>query len=81
MSHFPRLQTVIAQTLKIDAPLVKPESTSDDFPAQWDSMGQVNLIMALEEAFEVYIEPEDFETLKSVAAIQALLVREGAPGA
>ena len=68
MSHFPRLQTVIAQTLKIDAPLVKPESTSDDFPAQWDSMGQVNLIMALEEEFELEVPDEDAEKLTTVGA-------------
>lgn len=81
MTHFARLQIVIGQTLKIEPAALTPDSVSDDFPAQWDSMGQVNLIMALEEAFGVYIEPEDFETLKSVAAILALLKREGVQGA
>lgn len=80
MNLFARLQTVIAYTLKLDPSAVTPASVSDDFPAQWDSMGQVNLIMALEETFGVYIEPEDFSTLKSVAAIEALLEREGVQG-
>lgn len=81
MSHFPKLQGVIAQTLKIEASSLTTLSTAEDFPAQWDSMGQVNLIMALEESFGIYIEPEDFETLKSVEAILALLQREGVQGA
>jgi acyl carrier protein len=75
MNPFPRLQNVIARTLKIEPAALTPESVSDDFPAQWDSMGQVNLIMALEEEFGIYIEPDDFGTLKSVAAILALLER------
>jgi acyl carrier protein len=77
MNPFPRLQTVIARTLKIEPSALTPDSVSDDFPAQWDSMGQVNLIMALEEEYGIYIEPDDFGTLKSVAAILALLERAG----
>ena len=75
MNQFPRLQTVIARTLRIEPSALTTQSVSDDFPAQWDSMGQVNLIMALEEEFGIYIEPDDFGTLKSVAAILALLER------
>jgi acyl carrier protein len=77
MNLFSRLQTVIARTLKIEPSALTPDSVSDDFPAQWDSMGQVNLIMALEDEFGIYIEPDDFGTLKSVAAILALLERAG----
>lgn len=77
MTLFPRLQSVIAATLKIDPAVLGPQSGSEDFPAQWDSMGQVNLIMALEDAFGLFIEPEDFGALKSVPAIEAYLRQAG----
>lgn len=80
MSLYSRLQPVIALTLKIEPGNLGPTSTSEDFPAQWDSMGQVNLIMALEEEFDVFIEPEDFNALKSVAAIEAYLQKAGVQG-
>lgn len=77
MSLFSRLQSVIALTLKIDPASLQPASSSEDFPAQWDSMGQVNLIMALEDEFGLFIEPEDFGALKSVPAIEAYLLKAG----
>ena len=80
MSLFLRVQPVVASTLKIEPGSLGPTSTSEDFPAQWDSMGQVNLIMALEEEFNVFIEPEDFNALKSVAAIEAYLRKAGVQG-
>lgn len=78
MSPFDRLQTLISRTLKVPADQITPTTSHEDMPAQWDSMGQVNLIMSLEEAFGVFIEPEDFERLKSVPAILAYLEAQGA---
>lgn len=77
MSLFNRLQAVIGSTLKVPLEQILPSTTQEDMPAQWDSMGQVNLIMTLEETFGVYIEPEDFERLKSVPAILAYLGAQG----
>jgi acyl carrier protein len=68
MSLFDQLQKTIAATLKVAPSKVLPESSSDDLSA-WDSLGQVNLMMALEQTFDVYIEVEDFDKLKSVPAI------------
>lgn len=78
MSLFDRLQTLIGNTLKVPVDHITPTTSHEDMPAQWDSMGQVNLIMSLEEAFGVFIEPEDFERLKSVPAIVAYLEAQGA---
>lgn len=76
MSLFERLQTTIAQTLKVPAAQVRADTRNEDLPA-WDSLGQVNLIMALEQTFGVYIEVEEFENLKSVPAILAFLEAQG----
>lgn len=76
MTTFEKLQKTIATTLKV-APAKVTETTRDqDLPA-WDSLGQVNLIMALEQEFDVYIEVEEFGNLNSVPAILAFLGQQG----
>ncbi|HMO46582.1 MAG TPA: acyl carrier protein [Rubrivivax sp.] len=77
MSHFPRLQTTIAETLKIPPASITPETRDEDVPA-WDSLGHVKLIMAIEQAFDLYIEVDDFGELKSVPAILGYLQNNGA---
>lgn len=75
MSLFERLQPTIANALKVPANQVTPTTRDEDLSA-WDSLGQVNLIMALEQTFGVYIEVEDFEKLKSVPAILEYLASQ-----
>ena len=77
MSLFERLRPVIAATLKLPLASITPTTGHEDAPANWDSLGQVNLIMSLEETFGVYVEPEHFERLKSVPAILQYLDEQG----
>jgi len=65
---FERLQVLIATTLKVPPTRIKATTTQDELVA-WDSLGHVNLMMALEQSFGLYIEVEDFEALNSVPAI------------
>lgn len=76
MSLFERLQHTIATTLKVPAVRVTATTRDEDLPA-WDSLGQVNLMMAIEQTFDLMIEVEDFEQLKSVPAILDYLGRQG----
>lgn len=76
MSLFERLQQTIATTLKVPAARITPSTRDEDLPA-WDSLGQVNLMMAIEQTFDLMIEVEDFEQLKSVPAILDYLGRQG----
>lgn len=76
MSLYPRLRDTIAATLKVGADAVGETTAADDLAA-WDSLGHVNLMMALEQTFGVYIEVEDFENLRSVPAILDYLARNG----
>jgi acyl carrier protein len=68
MTTFEQLQQVIATTLNI-APQKITETTTDEDIAAWDSLGHVNLMMALEQTFDVYLDVEDFPLLNSVPAI------------
>jgi acyl carrier protein len=77
MSLFDKLQATIATTLKVPSASVTPTTRDEDLPS-WDSLGQVNLIMAIEQTFDVYIEVEEFANLNSIPAILAFLERNGA---
>ena len=74
---FERLQSLIATTLKVPPARIAPTTVQDELPA-WDSLGHVNLMMALEQTFDLYIEVEDFAKLNSVPAIAAYLERNDA---
>lgn len=75
-STFEKVQATIAATLKVPPQKVTPQTRDQDLPS-WDSLGQVNLIMALEQEFGVYIEVEEFGNLNSVPAILQYLGQQG----
>ena len=60
-----RVTKIVAEVLSVDASEVHPESSfSDDLGA--DSLDQVELIMAMEEDFDVKIEDEAAQKIKTV---------------
>lgn len=76
MSIFNQLQEVIATTLKVSSDTVT-EATTNDNLAAWDSMGHVNLMIALEQSFDIFLDVEDFPKLISVPAIVVYLQDHG----
>lgn len=60
-----KLQEIIAEKLGIEASEIKPESKfSEDLGA--DSLDLFEVVMGLEEAFEVSIDNEDLDQIKTV---------------
>ncbi len=49
------------------------ESCSQKTCEKWDSMGQLNLVVELEDAFDVSLEPEEIGEMKSYGDIIKLL--------
>ena len=76
VSLLERVRDVIATTLKVPASRLLDTTHSEQLQA-WDSLGQVNIVMALEQTFGIMIEVEDFEHLNSVPAILDYLGRQG----
>ena len=76
MSIFEKLRETIATTLKVSRDRIT-ETTSNENLAAWDSLGQVNLMMALEQTFDIFLEVEDFQKLTSVSAIMKYLKDQG----
>lgn len=75
MQHFEALRSLLAQTLKVPADRITPDTVAADLPS-WDSLAHVNLMMSLEQAFDIMLEVEEFPELMSVPAILARLDRE-----
>jgi len=73
---FHQLREVIAAALNVPADTISETSVQSDF-AGWDSVGHVHLMVALEDAFGVELEIEDFAKLASVPAILDYLARRG----
>ena len=76
MDVFDQVQHVIATTLKVTPDKISRE-TSDKDLASWDSIAHVNLMMGLEQTFDVLLEVEEFAQLTSVPAILEYLTGQG----
>ena len=68
MAEFGKLQEVIASTLNIDKDSVTEDLAVGSIP-QWDSMGNLAIISAVEEAFGIEFPMEDLFDLNSVRAL------------
>lgn len=63
---FEKVRTIVAEQLSVEAPDVKSESNfQNDLGA--DSLDTVELVMALEEAFDIEIPDEAAEGIATVA--------------
>jgi acyl carrier protein len=76
MDLFKKIQYVLATTLKVSPDKITKE-TSDKDLAAWDSLAHVNLMMSLEQTFDLFLEVEDFPKLTSVPAILEYLREQG----
>ncbi|MAT92329.1 MAG: hypothetical protein CME59_06985 [Halioglobus sp.] len=75
MSLFDKLRDIMSTTLSLPASAIQETSTMDDIE-EWDSLGHVNIMVALEQAFDLYMDVEDFAELDSVPAILGYLEAE-----
>lgn len=74
MSNNHKLIQSFAETLQIE-----PERVTDDLSynaiAEWDSVGHMALIAALEEAFGVMLDTDDIIDLSSVSQAKSILAK------
>ena len=72
MNILEQVRQTVAETLDMPPSSINEDSSAENIDA-WDSLAQVNLMIALEQTFDVVLEVEDFMTLNSVAAIAAFM--------
>ena len=76
MSINAKVKDIIVEQLGVDPEKVKSEASFiDDLGA--DSLDIVELVMAMEEEFDLEIPDEDAEKLKTVNDVQSYLVSKG----
>lgn len=75
MSVFDELRDIMATALEIPGETIRENSTMADIE-EWDSLGHVHIMVALEQAFDLYMDVEDFAELDSVPAILRYLSKD-----
>jgi acyl carrier protein len=74
MSNTDKLIQTFANTL-----LIEPARVTDDLQynaiAEWDSVGHMSLVAALEETFGILLDTDDIIELSSVAQARAILAK------
>lgn len=76
MSIHPKVKDIIVEQLGVDPEKVKAEASFiDDLGA--DSLDIVELVMAMEEEFDLEIPDEDAEKLKTVQDVATYLEKKG----
>lgn len=75
MSIFEQLRDIMANALEIPPETIRENSTMQDIE-EWDSLGHVHIMVALEQAFDIYMDVEDFAELDSVPAIMQFVQKE-----
>ncbi len=75
MSVFEKLQEIMAIALELPVSAIKENSTMEDME-EWDSLGHVHIMVALEQAFDLYMDVDDFAELDSVPDILKYLESE-----
>lgn len=67
MDVFEKVRSLVSEQLDIDEDKINPETTFEDIDA--DSLDVVELVMAIEEEFDIEIADEAVENIKTVADI------------
>tara|TARA_R110001583_G_scaffold154316_1_gene305979 strand:- start:5572 stop:5802 length:231 start_codon:yes stop_codon:yes gene_type:complete len=68
MNLLDQVRQVIAETINLPEADINELSSTETLD-KWDSLAQVNLMMAIEQAFDLELEVEDFVELNSVRKI------------
>lgn len=67
-----KLKQIVIDTLKITEAEYSEDLTAGDHP-QWDSIGHVNLLMAVERDFQISFDVTDAIDIESVADLQDMV--------
>ncbi len=72
MNHLESIRELMATTFGVAPEQISASTSQADIP-EWDSVGHLNLMMAIEDAHGVRMTVEDMTRLSSVQAILTFL--------
>jgi acyl carrier protein len=67
-----RVCNLVAEILNVPPAQVNAGTTQAELPA-WNSLGHLNIMLSLEQEFGVSLDPEQVESMTSIAAIVGVL--------
>ncbi len=68
MNIVDQVRQTVAVALNLPIESVSAESSQDNLDV-WDSLAQINLVMALEQDFDIQLDVEEFMEMDSVVSI------------
>jgi acyl carrier protein len=71
-----RLRQTVAEVLGVN-PYLLSEESSPSTVSSWDSLGHLNLVIALEEEFEVNLSAEEVLAMRNMGSIRRILHQYG----
>jgi acyl carrier protein len=72
------IEELIREVLALSPDVELTDTTTPADISAWDSLGHINIIIAIEEEFDLDISPEQIGELQSIADFKAL-IRADAP--
>jgi citrate synthase len=72
----PAIEALIASTLNVPVEQVTEDSDMTTLQ-NWDSLGHINLVLAIEEAYGVVVDEDAVVEITSVRAIREFVERAG----
>jgi acyl carrier protein len=69
---FRKVNKIAAALFDVPAARITAESNPDTLEA-WDSVQQLNLVLELEQEFNVSLDPDDIEQMQSIGAIVRII--------
>jgi acyl carrier protein len=72
LSTFDEVRNIASDILGVTAAKLTPDSSPDTVES-WDSVQHLNLVLALEEKYELQLAPEEIEQMKTLGATAKLI--------
>ena len=69
---FTKVRQIAADIRSVPANSITAESSPQQLEG-WDSVNHLNMVLAVEEEFGLQFSPEDFDRMKNVGALAALV--------
>ena len=74
-SSLDQIRNLAADVLDVNAAVLTPASGPDNIDV-WDSVQHLNLVLAVEQQYDLQFEPEEIEAMKTLGGIAAAVDRK-----
>ena len=71
-----RVAKVFSEVLGVAADQITDDTSPDNTP-QWDSMAAMNLVVAIEDEFDVRLSTAEIVSMRNVAIVRKVLATKG----